>query len=120
METYIKISFVLVAYFYLLVMGWSYLVTKTYPKIFKLIKKGMSDKEETRVSGMRVLLKLHYKDSYVFKAFNIVFIIAMLIVIYNNITITKSMIATGIYLGAHLVYTTIYMLIEYISIRNLD
>src|SRR5699024_9342706 len=103
METYIKISFVLVAYFYLLVMGWSYLVTKTYPKIFKLIKKGMSDKEETRVSGMRVLLKLHYKDSYVFKAFNLVFIITMLVMMYDYVTVTKSMIVKFVIFTAHLI-----------------
>jgi|SRR5699024_898360 len=120
METYIKMSFVLVVYFYLLSIGWSFLVTKNYPKVFKFIKKGMSDKEETRVTGMRVLLKLHYKDNYVFKVFNIMFIAVVLIIMYDNITPTKSMIATFIYLIAHLIYTTVYMLIEYISIRNLD
>src|SRR5699024_5089893 len=120
METYIKMSFVLVVYLYLLNIGWSYLLTKIYPEIFKFIKKGMSDKKETRVTGMRVLLKLHYKDNYVFKAFNIMFIAAVLIIMYDNITTTKSVIATIVYLAAHLIYTTVYMLIEYISIRNLD
>jgi|SRR5699024_8391937 len=120
MEAYIKMSFVLVVYFYLLSKGWSYLVTRTYPEIFRIIKKGMSDKKETRVSGMRVLLKLHLNDSYIFKAFNLVFIIAMLVMIYDHITVTKSMIATIIYLVSHLIYITIYMLIEYISIKNLD
>lgn len=120
MDAYIKMSFVLVVYFYLLVMGWSYLVINVYPRLFKFVNKGMAEKEETRISGMRVLLKLHYKNSYVFKAFNIVFIIAMLIVMYNSIALTKSIIATGIYLVAHLIYTTVYMLVEYISIRNLD
>ena len=120
MEKYIMLSFVLVVYFYLLGLGWSCLVTKIYPKIFKYMKKGMSKKVETRVTGMRSLLKLHLNDSYIFKAFNIVFIIAMLMVMYNNITLTKSVIATGIYLIAHLIYTTVYMLVEYISIRNLD
>lgn len=120
METYIKISFVLVVYFYLLSIGWSFLVIKIYPKIFEFIKKGMSDKKETRVTGMRVLLKLHYKDNYIFKAFNIVFIIAMLVMMYDHVTVTKSMIATFVYLATHLIYSTVYMLIQYISIRNLD
>lgn len=97
METYIKMSLVLVGYFYLLSMGWSYLVIRTYPKIFKFIKKGMSEKEETRITGMRVLLKLHLNDNYIFKAFNLVFIIAMLVTMYDRVTITKSMIATIIY-----------------------
>ena|SRR5690625_699796 len=119
METYVKMSFVLVVYFYLLGKGWSFLVTKTYPKIFKFIKKGMSDKEETRITGMRVLLKLHLNDSYTFKAFNIMFIIAVLIIMYDNITLTKSVIATIIYLVVHFIYTTIYILIQYISIRKL-
>jgi len=120
MEAYIKMSFVLVVYFYLLGKGWSYLVTRTYPKIFKFIKKGMSDKEETRVSGMRVLLKLHFNDSYIFKAFNLVFIITMLVMMYDYVTVTKSMIATFVYLAAHLIYSTVYMLIQYISISNLE
>lgn len=120
MENYVILSFVLVVYFYLLSIGWSYLVTKTYPKIFKFVKKEMSEKEETRITGMRVLLKIHLDDSYIFKAFNIIYIIVMLIVMYDSITITKSMIATIVYLAAHLIYTTIYMLIEYISIRSLD
>jgi len=46
MEAYIKMSFFLVVYFYLLIMGWGYLVIRTYPKIFKFIRKGMSEKEE--------------------------------------------------------------------------
>lgn len=120
METYIKMSFVLVVYFYLLSIGWSFLVIKIYPEIFKFIKKGMSDKEETRITGMRVLLKLHFSDSYIYKTYNLIYIIAMLIVMYGHVTITKSMIATFVYLAAHLIYSTVYMLIQYISIRNLD
>jgi len=120
MDAYIKMSFVLVVYFYLLVMGWSYLVINVYPRLFKFVNKGMAEKEETRISGMRVLLKFHFSDSYIFKAFNVLFIIVMLLVMYDHITLTKAMIATGIYLVAHLIYTTVYMLVEYISIRNLD
>ena len=119
MEKYLLLSFVSVMYFYLLSEVWSYLVTRTYPKIFKYIKKGMSDIEKTRISGMRVLLKLHFNDSYIFKAFNIMFIIAVLIIMHDNITLTKSVIATIIYLVVHFIYTTIYILIQYISIRKL-
>lgn len=63
MENFVMLSFLLVVYLYLLIKVWSNLVTKAYPKIFKYIKKGMSEKEETRATGMRMLLKLHFNDS---------------------------------------------------------
>jgi len=93
------------------------LAVKFLPFILKYIKKGLSDREETRITGFRVLLKMRL-NNIVTKILAVIYVVVLSLatVKYGMVDcIIKGSIFFAI---GFLTYSIIVMVYDYITIRN--
>ena len=114
---YAMTFFILTLYISLLFFIMYKITTKYVPYVMKYIKKGLSKKESTRVTGFRSLIKYRLKGYTPM-------IISILYVIYLawDITVRESLVCfvegTLFYVFGFLLYVVLIMVIEYLLIQR--
>jgi|SRR5699024_1345455 len=104
-------------YFLAITLIVKQLVLRYFPRFMKYVKKGLSRREEIRVTGFRSLLR-HHLQGYTFIIISALFIVLMSIILLDNFKCSYLTFFTVMYITLYLLSAISFMITEYYLIQK--
>lgn len=114
---YVMYFFVITLYVSLLFYIMYKITTKYLPYLMKYVKKGLSKKESTRVTGFRSIIRYRMKG-FLPLIITMLFVIYLTYDLYNSKNLECFVVGTLYYVAGYVLYVLMIMVYEYLLIQR--